>query len=1270
MKTQLSLIILILSGMIVSMNCSLQAQAPPSFKYQAVVRDKSGQVVANQHITLRISILQSGVDGPEIYSELHSVATSELGLINVEVGRGKDPTGSLAAIGWGSGSHFLRIEMDPSGGMDFELVGVSQLLSVPYALYAEQAGSGGREADLDWEVIGNDVVTGHGGSYPTGNVGIGNNAPGSLLYVAKSMGEPTITIRNLGSGGGATYSMVDDLSGADWKFKATMYGGFKIRDHPNALDVLVMEPNSAANLLYVSSSDNVGMGTSTPNPSARLDVSSTNKGFLPPRLTTAERNSIVSPAAGLMIYNLTDLSLEIFNGTSWVSAASSGWSLTGNSGTDPATNFIGTTDNQPLMFRVNNLSAGEINPVNTSTFLGIQAGDNNTSGYSNVAIGAKALLSNTNRSNLVAVGDSALYNNGMGATLSYHATGNTAVGSKALYSNTTGYSNTANGYQALQATTAGSWNTATGYQALLNNSLGNFNQAFGYEALHSNLTGIYNTAVGSNALYSNINGYNNHAFGTEALYSNASGWYNLALGNKALYSNTTGDNNTAGGHSALYSNTTGHSNVAIGVGALYSNTVQSNLVAIGDSTLYHTDMVQSFNNVAIGSKALYANTIGNNNTACGYRALYDNTFGNKNTAAGSFALYHNTNGYDNTALGSNALNSNTGGDHNTASGNESLYHNTTGSNNTAIGYKALFYNVENNRSTAIGFEAMHYADNRETNSRETYNTAVGYGALEGSTTAANNTGRYNTAIGDEALTANASGIRNTGTGCSVLNSNTSGSYNAAFGNEALRDNTIGYFNVAVGLCALASNTNRSNLVAVGDSALYNNGLGASGDQATGNTAIGSRALVSNTTGYRNTASGYKSLQANTTGNWNTANGYQALYLNSTGSDNQAFGPQALYYNTTGSHNHAIGRGALFNNTTGYSNIAIGTRALFENTDRSNLVAIGDSALYKNGLNVLIPLDATGNTAIGSKALRYNTNGYRNTAIGYQALYSNTSGTNNEATGSLALYSNTTGKNNTAMGTGSLYSNSEGWYNIAIGPEALYNNTTHDNNTAVGTGACSSTNSNNNTAVGYYAGNLHTFSNGTFLGANAYPDDNGYTNCMALGYDAKATASNRVVIGNTSVTSIGGSVGWTNFSDGRFKNNIREDVPGLEFINQLRPVTYTLDVTSLNTDLNKNRPTTLREGEKPRMESQEDIENRLAKEKIVYTGFIAQEVEAAARAIGYDFSGVDAPQNADGHYGLRYAEFVVPLVKAIQEQQVMIEALQEEVRRLKEKQAAK
>jgi hypothetical protein len=147
--------------------------------------------------------------------------------------------------------------------------------------------------------------------------------------------------------------------------------------------------------------------------------------------------------------------------------------------------------------------------------------------------------------------------------------------------------------------------------------------------------------------------------------------------------------------------------------------------------------------------------------------------------------------------------------------------------------------------------------------------------------------------------------------------------------------------------------------------------------------------------------------------------------------------------------------------------------------------------------------------------------------------------------------------------------------------------------------------------------------------------------MALGYTATVTASNKVVVGNSSVTSIGGYASWSNFSDGRFKSDVNINVPGLEFILKLQPVTYHLDVEKIMSVL--HTPDSVR---------LPDAEN--IKRNIQQTGFIAQEVEAAAKSIGYDFSGVDAPKNESDFYGLRYAEFVVPLVKAVQEQQVMIE----------------
>ncbi len=108
----------------------------------------------------------------------------------------------------------------------------------------------------------------------TGNVGIGNSSPGTLLEVGKNMTEPAITVHNLGGTGGATYSMVDNASGANWKFKATSTGGFKIRDHANLLDVFTIEPNSAANALYINSAGNIGINTATP--AARLDIAGGN----------------------------------------------------------------------------------------------------------------------------------------------------------------------------------------------------------------------------------------------------------------------------------------------------------------------------------------------------------------------------------------------------------------------------------------------------------------------------------------------------------------------------------------------------------------------------------------------------------------------------------------------------------------------------------------------------------------------------------------------------------------------------------------------------------------------------------------------------------------------------------------------------------------------------------------------------------------------------------------------------------------------------------
>lgn len=161
--------------------------------------------------------------------------------------------------------------------------------------------SGIIEVHAQWNVNGTHIYNTN-----SGYVGIGTSSPTALLHAAKNMTEPNITVQNLGGTGGATFTMMDNASGANWKFKATLSGGFKIRDHANALDVIVIEPNSFANAIYIKSTGNIGIGTSAPHASAAVEISSTTKGFLPPRMTVAEIEAIVGPANGLIVFCTTD----------------------------------------------------------------------------------------------------------------------------------------------------------------------------------------------------------------------------------------------------------------------------------------------------------------------------------------------------------------------------------------------------------------------------------------------------------------------------------------------------------------------------------------------------------------------------------------------------------------------------------------------------------------------------------------------------------------------------------------------------------------------------------------------------------------------------------------------------------------------------------------------------------------------------------------------------------------------------------------------------
>jgi hypothetical protein len=395
-------------------------------------------------------------------------------------------------------------------------------------------------------------------------------------------------------------------------------------------------------------------------------------------------------------------------------------------------------------------------------------------------------------------------------------------------------------------------------------------------------------------------------------------------------------------------------------------------------------------------------------------------------------------------------------------------------------------------------------------------------------------------------------------------------------------------------------------------------------------ALGSAALTSNS-GTANTGIGFRALNANAGGGYNAAVGGYSLAFNVSGMYNSALGYQSLYSNT-GSNNTSVGFRSMYINSSGADNTAIGFAALYTNSTGSYNVANGFQSLYSN-------------------------NSVNNTAIGYNSLYANTSGRDNYAGGYQSMMNNTTGGYNAAVGSYSMHFNVAGQYNAALGYQALYG-TTASNNTSVGFRSLYlSTSGPNNTAVGFAAlYNNSTGGSNTALGYSADVAANNLDNATAIGNSAVVNQSDKIRFGNATVTVVEGPVAYT-FSDGRFKTNITEEVKGLEFINKLRPVVYNLDTRKITESWTKNMPEEQRK--------QHMSQDFTASTKIRQTGFIAQEVEQAAKDVNYDFNGVHVPANDNDNYSIAYAEFVVPLVKGMQEQQKMIEDQQKVIDQLQQ-----
>jgi len=857
-----------------------------------------------------------------------------------------------------------------------------------------------------------------------------------------------------------------------------------------------------------------------PDTSAMLDISSTTRGFLIPRMTKAQRNAIALPANGLMVYQTgpDSTGFHYYNGTQWLwfvtADIKNAWALEGNSNTDSMVNFLGTTDNKPLMLRLNNLPAGQLNSKTHNFFIGGGSGADNT------------------------------------------ATQNVGYGDSTLNRNTTAIGNTAIGHKAMKGSGAitGSFNTAIGNGALADVTSGLRNVAVGENAMAHMQSGIYNIAVGVGASEMAVKGDANIALGLQALRMNDSSSHNIAIGYQALYNNDSARNIAIGYQSLYYNNR--RSNLAIGHQAgVYNNYLQTN-PALGVENTYMGFQSGYYantgsQNVAMGSRALMgsgyfngddpANTAYKRNVAIGDSAMFD-SYGSDNVGIGYRALSKSNNSNAHVAVGSRALLNTTATYPNTAVGYSSQDSCTTGVANTSLGSYALTKNTTGFNNTAIGNSAMHDAFNAINPAWMYDNTAVGNDALRRV--------RYSgeTAVGAGALRNDTSGLYNTAVGYLTMYNHLTGSYNTALGTNTLRNDSNGISNTAIGMNALYLHKTGDHNTAVGTNALFSDSISYA------NVAMGSHALFSHKKNNYNTALGYEAMYYDNSGFGNSALGYRSLRYAKNGTENTALGVGAIEFTDSSMYNVAVGRGAMMGKG-GWNNTAIGVYAsgLHPGAPTTNYyvnetTCIGAYAGYKNiaNMNTFVGISAgygasadslrgIENTGVGAYTLYYNTSGKSNTSLGIGSLFSNTTGSGNTAVGTRALgYSNgsynvavgdsalfnNSANSNVALGTNAMRFNNTGGDNAATGNNSLINNSTGAKNTAMGGNALSSNQTGSfNTAVGYNANTSAAgLANATAIGANAYVSQNNSIILGSINGVNSATADTKVGVGTTAPDS--------------------------------------------------------------------------------------------------------------------------------------------------------
>jgi len=409
------------------------SQTPQSFKYQAVARDINGDVLVNQNIGIRINILEGTAAGPSVYLEIHSVNTNQLGLFSINIGMGT--TGDdFSTINWGMNSYFIKTEMDPAGGSAYVLMGISQLLSVPYALYSENtANVDDADADPNNEMqsitkAGSTISLSDGGGSVNDDVDDADNNPTNEIQTLGQTGTD-VTLSN----GGGTVSVADKDNDATNELQTISKIG----------STVVLSDGGGSITDEIDDADNDPY-----NEYQTLSLAGNNLGI-------SKGNVVVLPTGVTEIDDLSD----------------------GKTSTTSV--FLGK-------------GAGAVDDgtENKSVALGDSALTKSTNTPNSTAIGWRSMKNTTDGSNNTAVGSSTLVYNTKGNF-------NTVMGSFAMHINDTGSHNAAFGSNALRFNMSGNMNTSIGNRSSYSNREGSGNTNIGHAANIHNRFGSNNTIVGT-----------------------------------------------------------------------------------------------------------------------------------------------------------------------------------------------------------------------------------------------------------------------------------------------------------------------------------------------------------------------------------------------------------------------------------------------------------------------------------------------------------------------------------------------------------------------------------------------------------------------------------------------------------------------------------------------------------------------------------------------------------------------------------------------------